>query len=58
MRCTRCCAVKAATGAPLIVVDRMARTPAGMKRLVELAEVLQCPVVDQAGRQSQWQSQS
>jgi acetolactate synthase-1/2/3 large subunit len=35
---------------PLIVVDRMARTPAGMDRLVELAEALQCPVVDQAGR--------
>jgi acetolactate synthase-1/2/3 large subunit len=39
-----------AAQAPLIVVDRMARTPAGMDRLVELAEALQCPVVDQAGR--------
>jgi acetolactate synthase-1/2/3 large subunit len=38
--------------APLIVVDRMARTPAGMARLVALAEALQCPVVDQAGRQN------
>jgi acetolactate synthase I/II/III large subunit len=38
--------------APLIIVDRMARTPAGMGRLIELAEALQCPVVDQAGRQN------
>ena len=36
--------------APLIVVDRMARTPAGMARLVELAETLQCPVIDRLGR--------
>ena len=36
--------------APLIVVDRMARTPAGMGRLVELAEVLQCAVMDRFGR--------
>src|SRR5262249_36008461 len=36
--------------APLIVVDRMARTPAGMERLVELAEVLQCAVMDRFGR--------
>ena len=36
--------------APLIVVDRLARTPAGMTRLVELAEALQCAVVDNAGR--------
>ncbi len=36
--------------APLIVVDRMARTSAGMERLVELAEVLQCAVVDRFGR--------
>jgi acetolactate synthase-1/2/3 large subunit len=36
--------------APLIVVDRMARTPAGMARLVELAEVLQCAVMDRFGR--------
>jgi acetolactate synthase I/II/III large subunit len=35
---------------PVIMVDRMARTPAGMHRLVELAETLQCPVVDFAGR--------
>jgi acetolactate synthase I/II/III large subunit len=41
-----------AAEAPLIVVDRLARTPAGMERLVALAEALQCPVVDQAGRQN------
>jgi acetolactate synthase I/II/III large subunit len=35
---------------PVIVVDRYARTPDGMARLVELAETLQCAVVDQAGR--------
>ena len=32
---------------PVIVVDRAARTPNGIKLLVELAEVLQAPVVDQ-----------
>lgn len=36
--------------APVIVADRAARTPAGLARLVELAEVLQAPVVDQHGR--------
>jgi acetolactate synthase-1/2/3 large subunit len=35
---------------PVIMVDRMGRTSAGMDRLVELAEALQCPVVDFAGR--------
>lgn len=35
---------------PLIVADRAARTPAGMARLVELAELLGAPVVDQGGR--------
>jgi acetolactate synthase I/II/III large subunit len=35
---------------PVIIVDRLARTPAGMTRLVELAETLQCAVVDNAGR--------
>ena len=35
---------------PVIVADRMARSAAGMKSLVELAEALQCAVVDQAGR--------
>ena len=35
---------------PVIIADRAARTPAGMKYLVELAETLQAPVVDQGGR--------
>ena len=35
---------------PVIVVDRTARTQAGMERLVELAETLQAPVIDKASR--------
>ena len=35
---------------PLIVADRAARTHAGMALVVELAEALQAPVVDQGGR--------
>ena len=35
---------------PVIVVDRAARTANGVKLLVELAELLQAPVVDQGGR--------
>ena len=35
---------------PVIVVDRAARTPNGIKLLVELAETLQAPVVDMGGR--------
>jgi acetolactate synthase I/II/III large subunit len=35
---------------PVIVVDRAVRSPNGMKLLVELAELLQAPVVDQRGR--------
>jgi thiamine pyrophosphate-dependent acetolactate synthase large subunit-like protein len=35
---------------PVIVADRMARTPAGMGLLVQLAEALDAPVIDQAGR--------
>jgi thiamine pyrophosphate-dependent acetolactate synthase large subunit-like protein len=35
---------------PVIVADRAARTPNGMKLLVELAELLQASVVDQGGR--------
>jgi acetolactate synthase-1/2/3 large subunit len=35
---------------PVIICDRMARTPAGMPRLVELAETLQCAVIDNYGR--------
>jgi len=35
---------------PVIVADKCARTADGVKRLVELAEALQAPVVDQKGR--------
>jgi len=35
---------------PVIVVDRVARTAAGVTRLVELAEALNAPVIDQLGR--------
>ena len=35
---------------PIIICDRLARTPAGMASLVELAETLQCGVIDNAGR--------
>src|SRR4029078_12380363 len=35
---------------PVIVVERCARPPAGVKHLVALAESLNCPVVDQLGR--------
>jgi acetolactate synthase I/II/III large subunit len=35
---------------PVIVVDRMARTPAGVQHLVTLAELLQAPVIDQGNR--------
>ncbi len=35
---------------PVIVADRAARTPAGLELLIELAELLQAPVLDQAGR--------
>jgi len=35
---------------PVIICDRLARTAAGMARLVELAETLQCPVLDMQGR--------
>jgi thiamine pyrophosphate-dependent acetolactate synthase large subunit-like protein len=35
---------------PVIVADRAARTPGGLARLVELAEALQAPVVNQGGR--------
>jgi acetolactate synthase-1/2/3 large subunit len=40
----------AAAENPVIICDRLARTGAGMARLVELAETLQCAVVDNAGR--------
>ncbi len=35
---------------PVLICDRLARTPAGMTHLVELAETLQCSVVDIGGR--------
>jgi acetolactate synthase-1/2/3 large subunit len=35
---------------PIIICDRVARTPAGMANLVALAEALQCGVIDNAGR--------
>jgi acetolactate synthase-1/2/3 large subunit len=35
---------------PVIICDRVARTPAGMARLVELAEAVQCSVIDLRGR--------
>jgi acetolactate synthase I/II/III large subunit len=35
---------------PVILCDRVARTPAGMPLLVQLAEALQCAVVDNYGR--------
>jgi acetolactate synthase I/II/III large subunit len=36
-----------AAESPVLVASRCARTPAGMKSLVELAELLQAPVIDQ-----------
>ncbi len=35
---------------PVLIAGRVARTPAGMKALVELAETLQAPVIDQNDR--------
>jgi acetolactate synthase-1/2/3 large subunit len=35
---------------PVLIADRLARTPAGMAGLIELAELLQCAVLDQGGR--------
>ena len=35
---------------PVLVADKLARTPAGLARFVELAELLQCSVVDRKGR--------
>jgi acetolactate synthase-1/2/3 large subunit len=35
---------------PLLILDRSARTPAGLARLVEFAELLQAPVIDLLGR--------
>jgi acetolactate synthase-1/2/3 large subunit len=38
-----------AAESPVLVCDRLVRTPAGLVRLVELAETLQCGVVDVGG---------
>lgn len=35
---------------PVLIADRAARTPAGLKLLIELAETLQAPVINQNGR--------
>ncbi|MBI4464547.1 MAG: thiamine pyrophosphate-binding protein [Acidobacteria bacterium] len=35
---------------PVLIADRAARTAAGMQYLIELAETLQAPVIDQGGR--------
>jgi thiamine pyrophosphate-dependent acetolactate synthase large subunit-like protein len=35
---------------PALIVDRVARTPAGIAHLVELAELLQAPVIDATSR--------
>lgn len=40
----------AAAEHPVIVADRAARTPAGVRLLVELAEALHAPVIDLGGR--------
>jgi acetolactate synthase I/II/III large subunit len=39
-----------AAESPVLICDRLARSSAGMKHLVELAETLQCAVVDAGGR--------
>jgi acetolactate synthase I/II/III large subunit len=35
---------------PVLVTDRVARTPAGLAAMIELAETLQAPVIDRNGR--------
>jgi acetolactate synthase I/II/III large subunit len=35
---------------PVIIADRCARTPAGLQHLIELADILQCAVINQYGR--------
>ena len=39
-----------AAESPVLVTDRIARTPAGLAGMIELAELLQAPVVDRNGR--------
>jgi acetolactate synthase I/II/III large subunit len=36
--------------APVLLCDRVARTPAGLQHMIDLAELLQAPVVDASGR--------
>jgi thiamine pyrophosphate-dependent acetolactate synthase large subunit-like protein len=40
----------AAAENPVVIADRATRTAAGLARLIELAETLQVPVIEQAGR--------
>ncbi|ABQ67889.1 thiamine pyrophosphate enzyme domain protein TPP-binding [Rhizorhabdus wittichii RW1] len=40
----------AQAGSPVLIADRLARSPKGMERLVRLAELLQASVVDLGGR--------
>jgi acetolactate synthase-1/2/3 large subunit len=47
---TECAQLLVDASNPVLVADRCARTQAGIDRLVELAEVLQCAVVDLGGR--------
>jgi len=35
---------------PVLIADRLGRTPAGMKNLIDLAEALQAPVISRPGR--------
>ena len=37
---------------PVIIADRMARSQEGVKRLIELAEALNAPVLDLGGRET------
>lgn len=46
----RAAAVLLDAKAPVIMADRAARTPSGMASVVELAELLNAPVVDKGGR--------
>ena len=39
-----------AAESPVLMADRVARTEAGLRHMVELAELLQCSVVDASGR--------
>ncbi len=45
-----CAKMLVAAETPVILADRCARTPQGVALLVELAELVQAPVIDQGGR--------